>query len=498
MAYTDLQIRAFTQIAYMDLDKKYTDLCIKNETNRIPLTELLNEKQYDMLRKLHISEKEIETWSIVGIHDKNPENGFYACILETGTGEAAVAFRGSEGMGKLENVVNDWVKADFGLLNSTCTNQQQEAAIFLEKYGKQLKAYNSIALAGHSLGGNLAEYAAIVSYKYGLQDKITQCVSMDGPGFSQEFIDKYRDSIEKMAGVMEHPRWSLVGGLLMDLPGVRYRYVSVSNDANELDDKKYGPASRHDTKYLVFDENGCLVSGEQDNLSKIVSLISKDVEILPAPLGNAYIALISGALVGFAWMKEDFFTKDGRISEKGWQIIVGTVGVGCAVGFGTMVCAAAAVILVIAAVIVDVLIYEFILQTVDTICEALAQFYNWTGEQFQEFREMLKTCIDKVKGWFKSNFDEGYRYAGHHPQICVDTLNLRNYAQRIQAVNQRIQGLDGRLDALYWQVGLQDLWSLLQADLLTGYSWRLQQCATYLNDTASDFELVERRLLNEG
>jgi hypothetical protein len=46
-------------------------------------------------------------------------------------------------------------------------------------------------------------------------------------------------------------------------------------------------------------------------------------------------------------------------------------------------------------------------------------------------------------------------------------------------------------------VGFLDLWDLMQADLLTGYSWRLARCANYLSDTASDFDGVEKDLQNK-
>lgn len=48
-------------------------------------------------------------WNISGVHNTNSQNGFYACIIETAPREAAVGFRGSEDMGDLSNVANDWV-----------------------------------------------------------------------------------------------------------------------------------------------------------------------------------------------------------------------------------------------------------------------------------------------------------------------------------------------------------------------------------------------------
>ena len=79
-------------------------------------------------------------------------------------------------------------------------------------------------------------------------------------------------------------------------------------------------------------------------------------------------------------------------------------------------------------------------------------------------------------------------------QIFVNTNSLRAYASRLSTVNTRISNLDRRLDGLYWKVGLLGLWDLIQADALTGYSWRLNRCVSYLNNTATNFEKVEDKL----
>lgn len=81
--------------------------------------------------------------------------------------------------------------------------------------------------------------------------------------------------------------------------------------------------------------------------------------------------------------------------------------------------------------------------------------------------------------------------------MVVDTYKLNQYAQRISAVNRRIHRLDSRLDSLYTRVGLLGLWNLMQADALTCYSWRLVRCQSYLQQTAADFESIERLLLSQ-
>ncbi len=99
----------------------------------------------------------------------------------------------------------------------------------------------------------------------------------------------------------------------------------------------------------------------------------------------------------------------------------------------------------------------------------------------------LKGLFDKIKDIFVSN-----KGSSISPYFQVDTGALRQYASRLQKVNSRLVGLDRRLDALYWQVGFKDIFNLLRADALTGYSWKLTRCVSYLNDTASDFENIER------
>lgn len=80
--------------------------------------------------------------------------------------------------------------------------------------------------------------------------------------------------------------------------------------------------------------------------------------------------------------------------------------------------------------------------------------------------------------------------------IKVDTTALKTYAARLNRVNGRLVKLDVRLDSLYYKVGLQDLWNLMKADLLTSYSYRLKLCADCLNKTADDFEKAEILIRN--
>lgn len=130
------------------------------------------------------------------------------------------------------------------------------------------------------------------------------------------------------------------------------------------------------------------------------------------------------------------------------------------------------------------------------VADGVKKFGNDLKEFADDLKNFLSSTVDKAKDWYNRNLNAGFKYASANPQIVVDTQRLRNYAERMKSVNKRISTLDGRLDALYWRVGLLDLWKLMQADLLTGYSWRLNRCISYLNETAADFENAEKALLN--
>lgn len=82
--------------------------------------------------------------------------------------------------------------------------------------------------------------------------------------------------------------------------------------------------------------------------------------------------------------------------------------------------------------------------------------------------------------------------------IIADTYKLNQYAQRIVSVNARIVRLNRRLDTLYFKIGLQDLWHLMQADALVGNNWRLKRCEDYLEQTGNDFDWAEKQILIFG
>lgn len=111
--------------------------------------------------------------------------------------------------------------------------------------------------------------------------------------------------------------------------------------------------------------------------------------------------------------------------------------------------------------------------------------------------EFIGMVVDKVKNFIKTLRSLKGKAINIEPIIKVDTYKLRNYADRLESVNRRINSIDNRLDSLYTKVAFEDLWNLLKADLFTTESKKIKKCISYLEDTAEIFETCERNIINK-
>lgn len=120
------------------------------------------------------------------VTNDSDENGLRAaCFVKRDSDgkveDVAAIFRGTSGGA-------EW-KDDVMMANATASSIMNDAAKYIinlpEEYG------NNITVSGHSKGGNKAQYVTIVT------DRIGRCVSFDGQGFSQEFLDFYSKRIKE-------------------------------------------------------------------------------------------------------------------------------------------------------------------------------------------------------------------------------------------------------------------------------------------------------------
>ena len=224
MSVSDKDLLVVTQIAYADLDVALEALS-RDGQRGVNLGEALEYAikhknkmwdDYELYFDISHDEKgrvvsatlkdeyaHMADWSIISAkNDNHPgESGFYACILDTGS-ERVVGCRGSESMTQIESFVKDWINADFKLLNSVQTSQEKVLMEYLEE-NRELLSQKPWISTGHSLGGALADHAAVLSVLLGI-DNYAGTVNFDGPGHSEEYIEKYSDAISKIADRMKH------------------------------------------------------------------------------------------------------------------------------------------------------------------------------------------------------------------------------------------------------------------------------------------------------
>lgn len=121
MSYTDSQMVIAAQIAYMDWDadavnsgltvREYLELAKSSGDPK------LRDQAASLLRRIEETPgaQSCADWVIKDVRNNNNTTGMYACMIETGDGEALIAFRGSE-TDSIDDYILDWGASDAGLL----------------------------------------------------------------------------------------------------------------------------------------------------------------------------------------------------------------------------------------------------------------------------------------------------------------------------------------------------------------------------------------------
>ncbi len=456
-------------------------------------------------------------------------SGTSACTFtDPNTGDITVVFRGT-GDG-------EWMDNALGMVQASTPQQEQALEYFDEIMMKNgWTSNNNITITGHSKGGNKAQYITLNSV-YG--SYIDKCYSIDGQGFSPEAIemmkDKYGESayyeqLDKMYSICGENDYvnELGEKVISDDHTI---YIKTPVDLMDF-------AAYHDIKYLYYDINergepqfGSKINEvtSQGDIGKIVAEISAVLMRMPADvrrdaafsimqlfenkdlpaiggeqatLANAISAIINtGPQVVYIFLS----TKEGRrLLEENKEVIVeeifnqfgleGIFSLVASVGLAGLLSGITLNCIKTVAVSITYILEaaKAIIETVKMVIDIAEAIYD----TFVMIYNDIRILVEQVKDWYNNNLNKGYKYATENPYILVNTNKLRDYADRLAAVNSRIDSLDRRLNSLYSRVSIWDWWTIFKVDALTGYSMRLLLCTNYLNDTAADFEAVERRLL---
>lgn len=290
--YSDSAMMIATQVAYLNFDGSITN--VGDLVESILTTYGVQDSDGSWTVKPNLSTAETEqfntanniltltsntggtdewkSWRVVDVCNDQNASGYYGMLIDTGDGNAIIGCRGSEST-DVATGLKDWGEADLGLLDSTLTSQQAVAEAYMEelwrKYGDK---YNSFSLTGHSLGGNLAMHMTITAPEE-MRGSIERCLSYDGPGFSEEYIQAHRDEIERASGSIDHYTWSWVGSLLNSLPGVEDVIIEATDDPGE--EGIWALLYRHATYNVIFNEDGTVREGEESVLATVTGPFSR-------------------------------------------------------------------------------------------------------------------------------------------------------------------------------------------------------------------------------
>lgn len=186
------------------------------------------------LKKLRI--KNIDTYYKRGMK--------YACFVDD-ENNSTVVFRGT-------TTTNEWEDNGYAAYVEE-TKEQIDALNFINNL-----QYENITVTGHSKGGNKAQFVTILS------PKISECISINGQGFSNEFIDKYSVEINnnKSKIISINAQYDYVSCLFNSISSKKH-YIKT--------DIKLNPFNYHKA-HILLDENGNLrPETKEAEISKIIN-----------------------------------------------------------------------------------------------------------------------------------------------------------------------------------------------------------------------------------
>lgn len=517
MSYSDRDLLVATQIAYYDIAPKYEGFSLReilnndrsifkklNDNLKNATSELEKErakKALDLYNEIISPKSKYGDWVIKDVNNDNSNSGFYGCLIETDDNSAVIGFRGSESY-NLEQKQKDWVEADLGLLNSELTNQQSAATKYMDYINSKYN-YREYSLSGHSLGGNLAAHAGITAPE-SMQNKIIQCYSYDGPGFSDEYIVANRDAINRFGNKITHYQWSIVGALLNQIPGESFKTIKTRNvvyGKNDMDSL----LQKHDTCFVEFDENDNVICGDMDDLSKVIGELSRNID--NADAGNKLVRILSAFITMSESEKKALITGGIFIAiENLVAFPISTIGIIATIasvlisGYINPEIYANVLIPFFAGMVnLSIKVTEFVKTTVTAFFEKVKECISNFKEFMNEVYKSIERVINKIASWLYHN-STGYKYSSANPYISVDTTSMSLYASQLRNLSRRSKSLDWKMNSLYWQMGidwnsLAKLGKLLKAGINLDCAGRLDMCANYLESTANEFNDVEQGLL---
>lgn len=430
---TEEQKGFLNEIAYINIPENWGK--VDNLADLVELSgrEDLMDFIFDDKNK-HLAQLVIKEY--VNNNDENSKSGFCAIAFQDPvTGQIGMSFRGSEND---HHEGQDWKKDMFDNFATALIGTSPQSAEAIAFYQRNKDSDGNNYLYGHSKGGELATSVYVLDY-----------INIQGVHvINAQPINGMKLLPDQIAALQSSKFTALVvnGDIVAWLGARLYPVKFVVNNG-----KEGGFLGPHSIGNIAYDENGNAI-----------------VETKP--------------FSGHFWQGVTAIFATGIVSTLQFKLRIPALAAN-----------------------IIVRISNFLIHDLPQLVKEFVEFSKRVIESIKEFtrevKEALKSfvsdLVSAVTSRFKQVFNSGYKYALSNPVIKLETYKLRNYADRLRKVNTRLNSLDSRINSLYWQVGFLDLLTLLQADLMTGESRKIKRCIAYLEETAQDFEEVEKKIMSQ-
>lgn len=161
----------------------------------------------------------------------DPETGFTAAVYQDNEGNVTVSYRGSES-GDWNDIQQDWLGSNAGQAFFNVPESYKQAS---ELAGQMKQAFgDDVMLTGHSLGGGMANYAAI--------DNNLDYNIFNAAGLAQHTIDDLGSKVDT---------YSRTGNVVND------EYDPLTNYGGRYNDETWGTGAEHvgEDKLVFLDNN---------------------------------------------------------------------------------------------------------------------------------------------------------------------------------------------------------------------------------------------------
>lgn len=177
-------------------------------------------------------------------------------VLNTGDGHAMIAVQGTNG------TTTDWIN-DAKFASSERTEEELYLTKRIQSY---LGEYSSYDIVGHSQGGRDAiTVAAFLTDEE--KAKLRNVLSLDGPGYSPAFIERYGTELDSISDkvINIRPEGAYVGAIF--IPVGRIKYVPTKTTGVNLHDGR--------NWLIATDENGnptgVYIEGQEKPITKLIN-----------------------------------------------------------------------------------------------------------------------------------------------------------------------------------------------------------------------------------